>query len=204
MKLDVLFNFPFTSARKRMGIILKERSTGKIIFYMKGADFIMRDKIPEIKRAFMMDECDNLSIEGLRTLVYAFKMVTQEELDQWAVEYKKACASLVDREKLQDAAIDKMEAGVSLLGVTAVEDKLQADCMSTIQILKSAGIQFWVLTGDKVETVSSIAISTGLKSPDSVFFFLKEISTKEKLVKSLNEFLAITLKKILVVDGNSL
>lgn len=36
----------------------------------------MKSRIPEIKRGFMMDECDNLSIEGLRTLVYAFKMIT--------------------------------------------------------------------------------------------------------------------------------
>lgn len=55
-----------------------------------------------------------------------------------------------------------------------------------------------------METVSSIAISTGLKSPDSVFFFLKEITTQEKLVSQLNAFLAIPQKKILVVDGNSL
>lgn len=63
-----------------MGIILKERSSGRIIFYIKGADFIMKDKIPEIKRGFMMDECDNLSIEGLRTLVYGFKLITEEYL----------------------------------------------------------------------------------------------------------------------------
>lgn len=76
MKFDILYNFPFTSDRKRMGIILRERSSGKIIFYLKGADFVMKEKIPEIKRGFMMDECDNLSIEGLRTLVYAFKILT--------------------------------------------------------------------------------------------------------------------------------
>ena len=39
-----------------------------------------------------------------------------------------------------------------------------------------AGIKIWVLTGDKVETVSSIAISTGIKSKDASFFFLKEIT----------------------------
>lgn len=61
-----------------MGIILRERETGKIIFYIKGADFIMKDKIPEIKRGFMMDECDNLSIEGLRTLVYGFKILKED------------------------------------------------------------------------------------------------------------------------------
>lgn len=50
------------------------------------------------------------------------------------------------------------------LGVTGVEDKLQKNVESTIESLKSAGIQIWMLTGDKVETATSISISSGLKS----------------------------------------
>jgi phospholipid-translocating ATPase len=52
---------------------------------------------------------------------------------------------------------------LELLGVTGVEDKLQNDVQRTIESLKSAGIQIWMLTGDKVETATSIAISSGLK-----------------------------------------
>lgn len=33
--------FPFTSASKRMGIILKHNNTGRVIFYLKGADSVM-------------------------------------------------------------------------------------------------------------------------------------------------------------------
>lgn len=50
------------------------------------------------------------------------------------------------------------------LGVTGVEDKLQEDVLTTIETLRSAGIQVWMLTGDKIETAKCIAISTGLKS----------------------------------------
>lgn len=45
MDFDVLFNFPFSSDRKRMGIILKERNTNKHFFLVKGADFIMKDLV---------------------------------------------------------------------------------------------------------------------------------------------------------------
>lgn len=48
------------------------------------------------------------------------------------------------------------------LGVTGVEDKLQDDVMKTIETLRSAGIQVWMLTGDKIETAKCIAISAGL------------------------------------------
>jgi len=42
---DILQNFPFTSESKRMGIIVKHRQSGRIIFYVKGADVIMAPKV---------------------------------------------------------------------------------------------------------------------------------------------------------------
>lgn len=38
---------------------------------------------------------------------------------------------------------------VQLLGVTAIEDRLQEGVPETIEILRKAGIKVWVLTGDK-------------------------------------------------------
>lgn len=42
---EILANFPFSSETKRMGIILKNLQTGRIIFYLKGADTVMKDKV---------------------------------------------------------------------------------------------------------------------------------------------------------------
>mgnify|MGYP002080068117 CR=1 FL=1 len=33
--------FPFTSESKRMGIVVRERGSGKIILYLKGADTVI-------------------------------------------------------------------------------------------------------------------------------------------------------------------
>lgn len=63
--------FPFTSESKRMGIIVRHEATNRIIFYLKGADTIMKEKVPETLRAFILDECEDLSRNGLRTLVLA-------------------------------------------------------------------------------------------------------------------------------------
>ena len=43
---DILQNFPFKSETKRMGIVIKHRQTGKLMFYVKGADVAM---IPKVK-----------------------------------------------------------------------------------------------------------------------------------------------------------
>ena len=38
------------------------------------------------------------------------------------------------------------------MGVTGVEDKLQAGVVETVGSLRSIGVKVWMLTGDKVET----------------------------------------------------
>lgn len=59
-----------------MGIILQHSDTGRIVFFMKGADAVMKDKVSETLRGFVLDECEDLSREGLRTLVLAQKLLT--------------------------------------------------------------------------------------------------------------------------------
>lgn len=71
----------------------------------------------------------------------------------------------MDRENLTRKAIEMLEGeDMEYLGVTGVEDKLQEDVLKSIETLRNAGIQVWMLTGDKVETAKCIAISTGLKN----------------------------------------
>jgi phospholipid-translocating ATPase len=53
---------------------------------------------------------------------------------------------------------------MELLGITGVEDKLQEDVCSTLESLRNAGINIWMLTGDKIETATCIAISAGIKA----------------------------------------
>ena len=68
------------------------------------------------------------------------------------------------------------------LGVTGVEDKLQEDVLSSIGTLRGAGIQVWMLTGDKIETAKCIAISTGLKDKRQNFYEIKEAQNSDVVV----------------------
>jgi phospholipid-translocating ATPase len=70
--------------------------------------------------------------------------------------------------------IEELESDMELLGVTGVEDKLQDEVADTIESLRSAGIQVWMLTGDKVETATCIAISAGFKDRRQHMFFLRD------------------------------
>lgn len=63
---------------------------------------------------------------GLRTLVVAYRELDEEEFQSWEQEFLNAQASVTaDRDALVDAAAQKIERDLILLGVTAVEDKLQ-------------------------------------------------------------------------------
>lgn len=57
---------------------------------------------------------------------------------------------------------EELESGLELLGSTAIEDKLQDNVDETIYDIRKAGIQVWVLTGDKVETAINIGLSCKL------------------------------------------
>ena len=59
---QVLQNFPFTSDRKRMGIIIKNHSTDQIVFYMKGADAVMAKIVTY--NDWLDEECNNMAREG--------------------------------------------------------------------------------------------------------------------------------------------
>lgn len=42
---ETLANFPFSSETKRMGIILRHVVTGRLIFYLKGAETVLKQKV---------------------------------------------------------------------------------------------------------------------------------------------------------------
>jgi phospholipid-translocating ATPase len=62
---------------------------------------------------------------GYRTLVVGEKELTRSEYSSWSREFESASVALVNREDRIAEVSDKIERGLSLVGATAVEDKLQ-------------------------------------------------------------------------------
>ena len=42
---QILDNFPFNYEKKRMGIIVRHQDSGRIIFYLKGAETVIKNKV---------------------------------------------------------------------------------------------------------------------------------------------------------------
>jgi phospholipid-translocating ATPase len=68
---EILANFPFSSETKKMSLLVKQKETGRYIYYVKGAEVVMENKVKPSQRAPVQEYCEGLAMEGLRTLVIA-------------------------------------------------------------------------------------------------------------------------------------
>jgi phospholipid-translocating ATPase len=199
----ILANFPFSSETKRMGILIKHLESNRLIFYLKGAEVIMEHKVQKDSRPFLRETCENLASTGLRTLVISQKYVTAEEYEAWDRKYQLAKNEMEDREAKVQRVVEELEENMEFLCVTGVEDKLQLEVTDTIESLRNGGVQIWMLTGDKVETATCIAISTALKAKDQKLFYMRELKTKQEVESKLKEFEEMS-ETLLVIDGNTM
>ncbi|EWC48202.1 hypothetical protein DRE_02306 [Drechslerella stenobrocha 248] len=102
------------------------------------------------------------AVEGLRTLIYAYRFLDEDYFQDWARSYNEATTSLVDRQLKIEKAADTIEHSLEFAGATAIEDKLQDGVPDAIDRLRRAGIKLWMLTGDKKETAINIGYSCHL------------------------------------------
>nr|KAJ3417325.1 putative aminophospholipid-translocase [Polyrhizophydium stewartii] len=202
LEYEILETFPFTSETKRMGIILRDLATGEIMFFQKGADVVMARIVAY--NDWLDEECGNMAREGLRTLVIGRKRLSEDLYEEFRQQLQEAKISLTDRGRaIQGVVSQYLERDLELLGLTGVEDKLQDDVKLTLELLRNAGLRIWMLTGDKIETATCIAISSKLVSRGQQIHAVAKISDP---AAALSELDALRIKGdcALVIDGESL
>ena len=92
------------------------------------------------------DHVDEYADAGLRTLILAYRELSQEEYREFNEKFTSARNSVSeDRDTLMEQASEEVEKDLTLLGATAVEDKLQSGVPECIDKLAQAGIKLWVL-----------------------------------------------------------
>merc|ERR1719342_978696 len=213
---QVLTVIEFTSARKRMSIIVRTTS-GEIKLFIKGADSVILERLGDSReqRKYYDETIQHLeefARDGFRTLCLAVATLSESEYNNWNTKWKAASASLTDREGQIESVATLIETNLTLIGATAIEDKLQEKVPETIASLLEANIHVWMLTGDKQETAINIAKSCQLHTDNSDLFIINSTSP-EDAKEDINEQLE-TLRKdnligkdndiTIVVDGKSL
>lgn len=182
----------FNSDRKRMSIVVREvnpLNPDEAEYYLmcKGADNIIMAlcDMSSQERNSADQQLLDFAMLGLRTLCISMKKLSQKEALDWIAKYRAAAASVNDRaNKLSEVAAE-IESKMTLIGITAIEDRLQDEVPEVIAELAKAQIVVWMLTGDKEETAVSIGRSCNLIEHDTKTHFISRLSTKEAYAERL-------------------
>lgn len=119
LNFEVLDVLEFTSARRRMSVVIRDTRTGAVTLLTKGADSVMlkllapgQDEIVRKTEQHMIDH----SNDGLRTLVIACKQLRESDYKQWRLNYRAALTNIEELEKKgrdEPNAIDRPASALS-------------------------------------------------------------------------------------------
>ena len=156
VKIKKLHTFQFDSNRKMMSVIIEKN--GKIFQMLKGADNSLLEKSSTNLSENFLNKYDFYLDLGYRMMFLGIRLISKEEFKKYEQE--------IIQNNLSEEELDKIkkdfENNITIIGATAIEDKLQEGVKDTIVCLKKAGIKIWVITGDKTETALNIAKSANL------------------------------------------
>ena len=192
-KFELLNTLEYTSERKRMSVIVKTEDN-KYMVYAKGADSMIELLLcNEDKNSQILNKTKEylklFSVNGLRTLMIAYKEIPEDYYQKWNEEYKKIKTNVNHTEEDLYKLYNEMEKNFKLIGSTAIEDELQDNVGEIINDIMITGIRVWMLTGDKLDTAKNIAISCKLFKEDMKIMEIKEHATVEGLKSQLKVML---------------
>uniref|UniRef100_A0A8C3W4T4 Phospholipid-transporting ATPase n=1 Tax=Catagonus wagneri TaxID=51154 RepID=A0A8C3W4T4_9CETA len=177
----------FNNVRKRMSVIVRTPED-RVMLFCKGADTILCQLLHPSCRSLKevtMDHLDDFAVDGLRTLMVAYRELDNAFFHNWSLKHSEACLSLEDRESEISLVYEEIEKDLMLLGATAIEDKLQDGVPETIITLNKAKIKVWVLTGDKQETAVNIAYACNIFHDEMDGIFIVEGKDNETVQQEL-------------------
>ncbi|KAH0551396.1 hypothetical protein GP486_007389 [Trichoglossum hirsutum] len=168
-------------------------------------DAVVVDEGAVFERCFQ--HVNDFATDGLRTLLYGYRYIDEQEYTNWKKIYVDATTSLVDRSAMIERAGEIIEKEFELAGATAVEDRLQRGVPEAIEKLRRANIKLWMLTGDKRETAINIGHSCRLiKDYSSITILDHESGEVEQniaaAIVSINS--GSVAHSVVVVDGQTL
>ena len=152
--------FPFSSARKRMTVLVKKDKNWTL--YHKGAAEII------------LENCTHyLDMDGSEKSMTAEKRKYFESIIQDFAKDALRCVALCHRNKIDSVIKDpskatladcenKLEHKMCLDGMLGIADPLRADVIDAVATCQKAGIFVRMVTGDNLETARAIAKQAGI------------------------------------------
>lgn len=191
---------------------------GPVVSPLSGRSSFQGDERAElVDEAMVLDDAavfercfqhvNDFATEGLRTLLYGYRFLEEDEYSSWKKLYLDASTSLSNRQEMMEKVSALVETNLELAGATAIEDKLQEGVPEAIDKLRRAKIKMWMLTGDKRETAINIGHSCRLiKDYSSITILDHETGDVEQRMAAA--FIDINREQVahsvVVIDGQTL
>lgn len=166
-----------------MSVIFQDEKNNYFLI-CKGADSHVIPKCENFEIRDMINlHVTNFANDGLRTLVFAYKKLSETEYEKINEILKNAELNITERESACQTAYESVECELTLLGATGVDDRLQEGVEETLTDLREAGIKIWVLTGDKEETAISVSYKCGhLSNKMKILYLCERIENLETVL----------------------
>ncbi len=136
-----IFEIPFSSDTKRMVVVVKTPE-GKHFAMIKGAAEVVHDALTE-KNELVLRISEKLSSEGIRTLAFSFRELSEADLKKQNFE-----------------ALTLQDHGY--IGIIGAKDPLRPEIKQAVLLAKQAGIRTVMITGDHKLIAQSIGMELGL------------------------------------------
>lgn len=197
---------PFDSSRKMMSVILEDPDEpGGCLILTKGADSAVFARSKN-DTSTTKEHVDAYAEVGLRTLCAAYRKISQQEALDIVTELAEA--EIAGDEEALSRAYSMVEKDLTLVGATAIEDRLQDGVEESIKIIREAKIKLWVLTGDKIQTAVEVGRNCNLiKRTDHLKYL-----TQDDCDDALRQFLKMRgneepdklVNSVLIISGSNL
>jgi P-type Ca2+ transporter type 2C len=157
-RFERLAELPFSSERKLMSIVARDRVRGGLCIVTKGAPDVLLNRcvaeqagadnvaLTPARRAEILGEVERLSDRALRTLAVARRELPDEE----------------PPDTNQPGAEDRLERDLIYAGVVGMIDPPRKEAAAAIREARGAGVRTIMITGDHPRTAARIAASLGI------------------------------------------
>ena len=154
-EVKIVRQLPFTPRYKYMCTVVKTPFAGEYILYMKGAPEMLLKRCATVRKldgeagiTWVKQEVESKLLEyqskAMRTLGFAYKYITEEELETVFVNNKLTMEDLC------------------FLGVVGIIDPIRDDVADSVKDCLDAGIGIKIVTGDTPGTAREIGRQVGL------------------------------------------
>lgn len=175
-------------------------------------DIFLTDRLISNKDFFFektLEHLEEFSVEGLRTLLYSYRWIDENEYYKWSDDYEEAKSCSKGRILKVETVAEKIENNLNLIGVTGIEDRLQDGVVESIEKLRRAGIKIWMLTGDKKETAINVGFLCKLIKDYSKVIIISNDNDSKTLIDQIMTFnsdikSSSIAHSVIIIDGKSL